>query len=162
MSQSRKGAFRCSIAPEHSSAELRIGRRKYAVNVLDTSRDGFTLRCSNKVANAWGERNVRLNFRGDTWEIRRMSSYNESSEAVHVGCKRLRELTKIEEPTSGLWSLFTPKLNSTTNDPTFLMFLIVAFLFACVSLPGLGDKLGTAPKIRSGVEAIFETVDEMI
>lgn len=154
------GAFRCAIAPEHSAAQLRIGRRKFQVNVLDTSRDSFTIRCSTRIASKIQRGSVvRLEFRGEKWTIERESLYNESAEFAHVGCRRVQDITPIRAPRSSLFPSLLPRF-STTNDPALMMYLLIAFMVACVSLPGLGDSIGTAPRIRDGLKAIMKSVSD--
>ncbi len=159
--QKRRAAFRCAVAPDHSNAVLILGRRKFAINVLATSRDGYTLRCSEKIASKFAVNSkARLVFRGETWEISRKSLYNESKDVVHLGCKRVRDLTKTKEPKTSIFASLVPR-NSLSNDPALLMYLLVAFMVACVSLPGLGNQLGTAPKIQKGIKAIAKEVGEL-
>lgn len=152
-----RGAFRCAIPPENSSAQLKIGKKCYQVSVLDTSRTGFTVVAPNRVAKKLKEKAVyQLSFSGEKWEVGKRSSYRENDRDVHVGFHRIRELTKLKPPKSSLWD-YAPKFDSNA-DPSFLMFLIVVFVIACVSLPGIGDGLGTAPKVRDGVRAVLGSI----
>lgn len=157
----RRKAFRCAIAPEHSQAVLRVGSRKHAINVLDTSRDGFTLRCPARLAKhfkAGGD--AKLIFRGEVWAVRRISLYNESSDFVHIGCERIQDVTRVKAPKSSFLAAMTPRF-ATSSDPTFLMFLVVALIIAVVSLPGIGDRLGTAKKINRGIKSVANEVDDI-
>ncbi len=153
--KSTNQAFRCSIAPEHSCAVLRIGWRQFPTNVVDTSRDGFTIRCSPPIAARLEGKRARLTFRSETWEIEPYRSYSESDDSKQIGCRRIRDLTRVKEPKTSLLSLWGPRI-SASNDPGLLMFLLVVFIIACVSMPGLGDKLGTAPRIRSGIGEVTQ------
>ncbi len=47
-------------------------------------------------------------------------------------------------------------------DPAFLMFMMIVFLIMCVTLPGIGDKLGTAPKVRSGVHCVLDVIKDFV
>ena len=100
-----------------------------------------------------------LRFSGDTWEVQRKSSFSESDDYAHVGFARVRDLTKLDEGTS-----WWPRLQRLTTgaDPAFLMFLMIALLFTCVALPGIGDKLGTATKVRAGVHTIMDAFKEIV
>ncbi|GAB5405089.1 MAG: hypothetical protein Aurels2KO_33200 [Aureliella sp.] len=157
----RRSAFRCAVAPEYSKGVLIVGRRKFAINVLDTSRDGYTLRCTAKIAEKFSAGSkARLVFRGETWEIARKSLYNESNDVVHLGCTRIRDLTRTKEPRASIFAALVPQ-NALSSDPALLMFLLIAFMVACVSLPGLGNQLGTAPRIQKGINTIVKEVREL-
>lgn len=152
--QKRRSAFRCAVAPEYSKGILSVGLGKFAINVLDTSRDGYTVRCPARVASKLKPgKSARLVFRGETWEVQRSSLYNESSDYVHLGCTRVRELTKIKQPKTSMFAALAPRI-SLSSDPGLLMFLLIAFMVAVASLPGLGNKLGTAPRIHKGIHEI--------
>lgn len=152
--QKRRSAFRCAVAPEYSKGILSVGISKYAINVLDTSRDGYTIRCPARVGSKLKPgKTARLAFRGETWEVDRNSLYNESKDYIHLGCTRVRELTRIKPPKTSMFAALAPRI-SLSSDPGFLMFLLIAFMVAVVSLPGLGNKLGTAPRIQKGISEI--------
>ena len=161
LAQDEKGAFRCAIAPENSAAKLKVGGKQYDVSVLDTSRSGFTISLPSKQANRLdGKKALELRFRDEQWEVAKQSAYNESPAVTHVGLHRVRDLTKIEEPSSWGFTLL-PKFASNT-DPFFLLYLMVAFLVACICLPGVGDSLGTAPKVRKGIHSVLDSVRDTI
>lgn len=148
-------AFRCSIAPEFSAARIKIGRRRYDANVLDTSRDGYTLRLPHKIADklSCGAK-AELWFRNEHWQIQRKSHYRDCDQFDHVGFQRITELTRIREPKSH--GALLPKV-SANADPGLLLYLTLIFIFACFALPGLGDNIGTAPIIRDSVKSVFDS-----
>jgi hypothetical protein len=66
-----------------------------------------------------------------------------------VVLERIAELTPVKMP-SPWTTLFSLQISRNT-DPKFLLALMVAFIVVCLALPGIGDKLGTAPRIKNGV-----------
>ncbi len=79
-------AFRCSVAQENSAATLKVGRKLAKVNILDTSRSGFTIRIGQDLASKLNDRQkYELRFAGETWEVQRKSSFSESNEFAHIG-----------------------------------------------------------------------------
>ena len=156
-----RAAFRCTVAPEDAAAKLKIGRKTHDVAVLDTSRDGFSVQIPSRLAGKIKSgQTVELLFAGEHWQIRQESKFQETDDFARVGFSRVQELTKIEPPTSWFYT-FVPKFNA-HSDPSFLMYLMVAFLLACVALPGVGDSLGTAPKVRGLVKSVIDTVVDTI
>jgi hypothetical protein len=152
-----RNAFRCRIPPENSAAKLKFGRRLVNVCVLDTSRSGFSVRLPNKIARKLNNRKrAVLYFAGEKWEVTAKSSYTGTDDFTVVGLSRIRELTKIDQPAS--WGFtFLPKTNL-QNDPAFLMYLMLAFVVAVICLPGVGDNLGTAPKVRKGLNNVVQSI----
>lgn len=154
-------SYRCVIAAENGAAKLKINRRAIDCQVLDTSRESFGIRLSNKFSRKILQRKPRLelHFQGEQWEVAVISHFNEDPQYVHVGLARTRDLTKFSVQQS--WSGSAPKF-STSTDPSFLLALMVAFLLCCACLPGIGDNLGTATRIREGVSQMVEYVSKAV
>ena len=147
--------FRCSIAAENSAARLRVGSWTYDVNVVDTSRTGIGIRVSNVIAEKLGKRKrLVVIYQGEKWEVEITSRYQDDPHYTVLGTTRRRELTKLPQPSGWNWNWLTQQ--SCQADPTFLAFLVLAFLVAVISLPGIGDSLGTAPKVRGVLEWLID------
>lgn len=158
----RRAAYRCSIPPENSSARLKIGSRRYMVSVLDTSREGYSLKVPTKVAKRIPESNLfQIEFAGETWEVSKMGSYTESPNYSHVGVRRFREITKLKAEVGGFNWWFLPKA-ALDKDPVMLAGLVGAFLLACICLPGVGDHLGTAPRINRAVKSAWSSFEKSV
>lgn len=154
-----RSAYRCTVAPENSRAQLVVGRKKYDVSIQETSRDGFGVRMSNTLASKLSDMKVyELLYAGEDWLVTKEGHYTDDDVTV-VGFKRQKEVTKIKSPVS--WFPFLSSSRS-QSDPAFLLYLMIAFLVACVALPGMGDSLGTAPRIKKGFQTIFEVVNDII
>jgi hypothetical protein len=154
-SQVEREEYRCCIVSENSGGLLRVGRKTHKICVVDTSRTGFGIRVPNAVSKKIKDKSkLLLIFGGETWEVALKSRYSEDSQYVNLGLTRVRDLTKITCPRSWGWSLLRNPAAQT--DPTFLAFLVLAFLTAVITLPGIGDSLGTAPKVREVIESVVE------
>ena len=157
-----RDAYRCSVAPENSAAKLKIGHKFYDINVVDTSRNGFTVRVSNRTFGKLREGSKYvLRHAGETWLVSKQSHYNETDKSTQVGFARLQDLTPVEKPKTSLLQVFSSKAHG-SSDPAFLLYLMLAFLFACVALPGMGDNLGTAPRIRDGIREIMTIIQDFM
>lgn len=154
-------AFRCTVPPENSAAKLRVKNKWHDVAVLDTSRCGFSVRVRGGIAGKLkAGKTYELKFNGEHWRVEQESNFSDAGGDSTVGFSRIEELTKIKMPSTPL----TAYVSKTTaqSDPTFLFFIMVVFLIACISLPGIGDNLGTAPKVRAGVKSVIDTIKEAI
>ena len=146
-----RSAFRCNVVPEQSAGSLRLGWRRYNIRVVDTSRDAFTLEVSAAVFGRIreGSRAV-LETNGEVWDVECTALFRMIYDRYHVTMARIKDRTSVRGPKTTFGSLI-PRLN-VASDPVLPLALLVSFLIACVSLPGMGDTLGTAPKIRKAVQ----------
>ena len=154
-----RSSYRCAIAPEDSAAKIKIGGRLHDCAVTSTSRDGFSARVANRLASRLQRAaEIQLWFRGEKWEVSVVSQFCEDAESTTFGLNRVRELTKIKNPSS--WGVSLVPRFSANTDPSFVLALLVAFLAICICLPGVGTSLGTAPKIKAGVDTILKRVTD--
>ncbi len=157
----RQSAYKCAIAAENSAAELRVGSKSYAVSVLDASRDGYTIRVPNSIlGRIRSKRSCRLAFASELSEVITEGEFADCSEFTNIGVKRIRDLTRIKMPSGFQFSFGS--MFSLQQDPTFLLGLMIAFLLACFCLPGIGDQVGTAPKVSRAVQGIWSSFEKSV
>ena len=158
-----RNCYRCVVPVEVSAATLKINGRRYPCRVTDASRESFGIcistKCSRKLV--VGKPKLELLFSNERWSVLVDSHFQESDELLHVGLARVRELTKVKSPVSVAGGLSSAHV-SLTGDPSFLLALMVAFLLTCICLPGIGDSLGTAPRVREGVNNMVEYVTQAV
>lgn len=153
-SEIKRAAFRCTVLPEQSAANLRLGWRRHPVRVIDTSRDAFTLDVPLTTFSRIKEGGrATLEFQGETWEVMCTATFRLVDDEFHVSMARLRDRTSMRGPKTTFWALL-PSTNA-ASSPALPLALLLSFLFACVALPGMGDTLGTAPKIRKVVQDVW-------
>lgn len=147
-------AYRCSIIPENSLAKLKVGRSKTKAQLIEVSRTGFTVAIPRKLARKISPSSrCELSFGSEVWAVRKSSCVDEGKFS-HVQFDRVREKTKIKLPRAYLGYLlpkFDPK-----SEPELLLFLMLSFIVCVVSLPGVGDQIGTAPKVRKGIQVVWK------
>ncbi len=154
-----RSSFRCAIAPEDGAAMLKINGKLYPCHVVNTSREGFGVVVPSQIADRLKKRSkLELIFRNENWEVSKSWDFHENDGKTSLGLVRIRELSKPKVATSWGFSVM-PNFSSNT-DPSFLMALLVAFVVTCLCLPGIGDNIGTAPKVRKGVNTMMKHVKE--
>jgi hypothetical protein len=154
------GFFRCPVQPEQANAYLKIGLQKVPVTLCETSIDGFTITIAGRHS-----RRVRLGARS---RIKTRSEYAEvhvewlfhaPGGGIQIGLRRLRDLTPSEEPRRAVVMGRDMRSHGNAMGSSELVFAgLVIFLFLALSMPGLGDSLGTAPRIRGAVTAVASAV----
>lgn len=155
--------FRCPIPSDQAKAVLLVGRRSIPILVQEASIDAFTVlvapRYSSKlkVGRPW-----TLEYDGTRTEIHPQWIFNSPDGQVQLGLRRLRDLT----PQPHVSRSFLTKVGGKRyEDPSFSAAAyggFVLFLFALMALPGLGDRLGTAPRIESAIRWVMQGIDKAI
>lgn len=156
--------FRCRVAEEQSLGCLRIGRIRLRVHVDEKSIDGFTIRMTDDDL-------ARLRFRKKEWVLEQLSEQssvrpewflNHADGVVQLGLRRIADLTPPPPVPSGLAALFSLKGIGACLSSCCEIWLGCAalLLLAILTLPGMGDYLGTAPRIRQGSSLIVRSFDE--
>ncbi len=157
--QDRSAAYKCIVSSDNSAAELRVGNKSFSVRVLDLSRDGFTIRVPNAILKkVRSKANLRLEYASELWEVACDGEFSDSSDFTNLGLLRVRDLTKLKMPSGFQFSFGA--MFSLNQDPTLLLGLLLAFLAACFCLPGVGDQVGTAPKISRTVKAAWQSFEK--
>lgn len=154
-----RSSFRCAVASEDGAAQLKINGKLHNCQVTNTSREGFGIRIARKVGSGINHRTrMELLYRNEKWEVTKGWEFQDNDHEMAIGLARVREVSKLKSPSSMGFSLI-PRISANT-DPSFLVALLVAFLLTCLCLPGIGDNLGTAPKVRSGVNSMLDYVKD--
>lgn len=157
------GFFRCPVQADQSKAVIRVGRRKAVATVQETSIDGFTVLVPAKsggvlkVGRTW-----LLEYQGCRIEVNPEWFFNSPDGRVQMGLRRLRDLTPPEPIRRSLLLRCTGRRY---EDPSYTAAVFGGFvlaLFSLMSLPGLGDSLGTAHRIQSAVRWIIRGLDHSV
>jgi hypothetical protein len=152
--------FRCPVPIEKSAATLRFSGTKVPVELHEASIDGFAVLVQQKHVSK-----LRL---GPRWVLQ---STNERSEVwpqwlycapdghVQVGLRRLQDLTP---PPKLSWRPTLGRSRQREGDPTLLFAAFILLIVLAVSLPGLGDLLGSAAWIEQTLIEIFRSASALL
>ncbi len=157
----RSAAYKCPVSGENSAAELRVGSKSFSVKVLDVSRTSFTIRVSNSILKrlkAKSKSKLRLEFASELSEVAMDGAFKDADEFTNIALLRVKDLTRIKMPSGFRFTFGT--MFSLNQDPTFLLYLMLAFIAACFCLPGVGDRVGTAPKISRAVQGAWSSFEK--
>lgn len=153
------GFFRCPVQPDLAKATIRVGRQTVIATLQEQSIDGFTLLVEPKHA-------LKLQV-GVPWilitdsertKVRAEWMFHAENGKVQLAVRRLEDLRTAEDSDKHSWSLFTRRTRGSgeTGGNEIAFAGIVLLLFTALSLPGLGDRLGTAPRIQAAVEGLIK------
>ncbi len=123
--------------------------------LIDLSREDFRIRIPKKYERSIRRaRRIELRYHGERWLVKLAPQQPGEQPGVFM-LIRIDELTPVVMPSP--WATFGAMRMSRDTDPRFVLALMVAFIAACISLPGIGDQLGTAPRIKNGLHSVIRS-----
>lgn len=161
--QRQEKTYRCKVVGD-KTATLYVARRALKVFVRETSGNGFTLGIAPKLATK-----IKSGQRYELhYDDRRSEVIAETFAETVQGEARLRVGTIREFEPKERWAFRLPFTKGTrviTHDSAigsgaaYGGFVLV--LFCVMSLPGIGDDLGTAPRIESAIAMMGENIQDV-
>jgi hypothetical protein len=155
-----RGFFRCPVQAEDSKAMIIIRRTKIPAVVQDKSIDGFSVLVSPKhvdklkVGPQWV-----LKSKGEVTEVWAQWMFHSPDGHAQLGLRRLRDVTPQNH---GSWFPTIFSYRKHTTNPELLLAATVLTGFLALSLPGVGDQLGTSGKIQTGLQIFCEVVRDSV
>ncbi|MGV3486198.1 MAG: hypothetical protein ACO1RT_17400 [Planctomycetaceae bacterium] len=148
--------FRCPVQDEDSEATIHIRGKRIPAKLQDKSIDGFTVLIDPRhvrklrVGPQW-----MLKSGGEVTEVWAQWMFNAPDGRVQLGLRRLRDLTPAPKDA---WfpSIFSYRKH--TTNPELLLAGTVLTAFLTLSLPGVGDQLGTAGRIQAGLQVLCKVI----
>ena len=147
--------FRCPISDEKRSVTVRLGRKTIAAEMLEESISGFTLAVPKNIGKkAKSAKKLTVEYDAGLYEVEFESSNPFDKGRVRIGVRRVRDLTKPATiKNTFLTQMFAPSLNAQSAAVAYGGFVLV--LFSVLAMPGLGEKLGTAPRIEAAAKSMY-------
>jgi hypothetical protein len=155
--------YRCLVHEDHAEAVLCSRRRRLKVLVQETSIDGFTVLVKPQDADRLSiGRPWVLEYSGARVEVHGQWFFNSPDGHVQMGLRRLRDLTQPEKCTTSLFSRCKPNSIHDLGFSGVIYAAILLAVFLVLALPGIGDALGTAPKIESAVLWLWSGLGNLV
>lgn len=149
----KDNSFRCAVVGK-TQATLRVGGRNRKVSVRETSGNGFTVGLDAKTA-----KRIQCGKRYELcYDDRRLAVMAEAFVETVDGEARLRVGTMHEYEPRERWAFrlpFTSGRRISSHDTAvnhgaaYGGFVLI--LFCLMAMPGIGEKLGTAPRIHQAL-----------
>jgi hypothetical protein len=156
--ESDRGFFRCPVQDEDSEATILILGKKIPAKLQDKSIDGFSVSVEPRhvrklqVGPQW-----ILKAGGEVTEVWAQWMFNAPDGRVQLGLRRLQDMTPQPK---GSWFPTIFSYRKHTTNPELLLAALVLAGFLVLSLPGVGDRLGTSGKIQSGLKNFCNVIRE--
>jgi len=150
--------FRCQVPNEDSAATIFIRNQKIPVLLQDKSIDGFSVLVERRYTGKLriGPQWV-LQAGDERTEVLAQWMFNAPDGHVQIGLRRLQDLTP--QPKSRLFPVGSGYRKNVAN-PELMFSAMFIIVILGLSLPGLGDHLGTSGYIQGGLTALIEAVKD--
>ncbi|MEX0824638.1 MAG: hypothetical protein WD119_00645 [Pirellulaceae bacterium] len=165
-SENLSSFFRCPVQSECAEATLHVARAKIPAKLQEQSIDGFTVTVDAAKAPKlrFGKPWV-LATKHDRVEVHAEWIFNAFNGDVQMALRRVKDLNEVENRASR-WNPFARRRESRRNGQGAMNEIafagVVVFIFAVLSLPGLGDAVGTAPHIQKTAGEVGQMAGKVI
>lgn len=159
-----RAAAKIAVLPECSGAKVVLGWRSVQVQVLELSRDAFTLRVSHRVAKQMrGGKHFRLDYRGESSLIACQTVLEENEAGVTLEVIRLQDVTRQSvESASILSGGLLGNRKVTPTDPTLPVGVVLGIVLILLITPGWGDDLGTSQYLSDVFSMVAQSIKEIV
>ena len=156
-------SYRCKVSEGNSLGSLRIGRRRFKVEVTEMSRDSFCVRVPSVIARkvAVGS-NYRLFYQEMLWSVLCTQKWIGESNRVDLELKQLEELTPPRIRTTPLGGNARAVAAIGQTDSTLPVALLGAFIIVVLILPAWGGQWGTSQPMCNAVTSTWNALNELV
>ena len=156
-------AARFAVSEDCSGAMVRFGWRSTAIQVLEISRDGFTLAANASLGNYLKKgRSVQLDYRGESSLVTLESLTGPDTHEDRIHVVRLCDVTKTKVPSSSGLSFLRGNSKVQPQDPTLPIGVVFGILLILLITPGWGDDLGTSVYLTDFIQALVSSIREIV
>lgn len=156
-------SYRCKVSEGNSRGSLRLGRRRFKVDIMEMSRDSFCVRITSAIAKkiAVGS-NCRLYYQEMLWSVLCTHKWIGESGRVDIELKQLEELTPPKMKTTPLSGNARAVAAIGQTDSTLPVALLGAFIIVVLILPAWGGQWGTSQAMCNAVSSTWTALNELV
>lgn len=156
-------AYRCKVVRPNTKAWLKLGVKRRVVDVIEMSRESFTVRLSKKLAKriSVGGR-FRLFYQEMLWSVLCKQKWINNEGHVDIEFQPLEELTQPALPKASLFSSTRTVSASGGIDGTLAMMILATLVLAVLIMPAWGGKWGTSQVICDGVTIVWNALRSLV
>jgi hypothetical protein len=155
-------SYRCKISRGNTKALLRLGWHKYKVDVVEISRDSFSVRVPTKIANqvAVGGKS-KLLYQEMLWSVLCTHKWINNEKQTDLEFKQIAELTKPKIDKGPLKS-GVKGVRAVQSDNSLPIAFGVATIMAILIMPAWGGQWGTSDAICTAVRAAWGAIGQLV
>jgi len=156
-------SYKCKILRPNTKAWMWLGTKRRFVEVIEQSRDSFTVRTTSKIAakiKVGGK--FRLLFQEMLWSVGCKNKWLNHEGGIDIEVVPLKELTPPKMVQGGLLQRSSSVSTSVPMDGTLAFFLIVLIIAGVLVMPAWGGQWGTSQIICDGVSTVWKTLASIV
>ena len=156
-------SYRCKVTDGNTLGTLRLGRRSFKVDILEMSRDSFSVRMPASIAKkvAVGSKS-RLFYQEMLWSVRCTNKWIGRANLVDLEFQQLDELTQPKLKRGPVLSNSKQVGVRGQSDPVLPVAMIGAFILCIMIMPAWGGHWGTSDAICAAVSNTWTAVRELV
>lgn len=156
-------AYKCKIFRPNTKAWLKLGAKRRFVEVVEQSRESFTVRTTSKIAakiKVGGK--YRLFYQEQLWSVGCMNKWLNNEGGIDIEVEPLAELTPLKIVQGGIFQRSSRASIASPMDGTLAFFITVLIIIAVLIMPAWGGQWGTSQLICDGVNSIWKTLSSIV
>lgn len=156
-------AYRCKIADSQSCAWLKLGSKKKQVQVVEQSRDTFTVRVSRALAQKVRVgAEFRFFYQDMLWSVLCKHKWIGQNDLVDVELEPIKELITPKLQKSSWFNRSTPLASTTPLDGTLAAVFLGTIILSVLIMPAWGGQWGTSKLICDGVTSVWKALASLV
>ncbi len=156
-------AYKCKIFGPNSKAWLWLGIKRQFVEVVEQSREAFTVRTTAKIAakiKVGGK--YKLLYQEMLWSVGCRNKWINNDGGIDIEVEPLEELTPTRIVQGSILQRSANVRLSNPMDGTLAFFLIALIIVGVLIVPAWGGKWGTSQLICDGVNNVWKTLASIV
>ncbi len=159
----RTAAYRCKVTGPQSAASLKLGMLNRKVEVVEQSRDSFTVRMPSSAAKrvAIGKK-AKLFNQDILWSVVCRNKWTNSEGGIDVEFEAIQELTPPKFKRYSRYNEPVPVARTQPIDGTVAALALIVFTICLFIMPAWGGRWGTSQIICNAANTVWKAAMSMI
>lgn len=156
-------SYKCKIFRPNSKAWIKSKTKRREVEVVEQSRDSFTVRTTANIASkirVGGK--FRLLYQEMLWSVGCKNKWLNDEGGIDIEVEPLEELTPPKIVQGGILQRSSNVSTSAPMDGTLAFFLIALVIVGVLIMPAWGGQWGTSQLICDGVNTVWKTLASIV
>ena len=155
-------SYRCKVVTGNSRASLKLGLKSFPVQVVEMSRDSFSVRVPARIANRVkvGSK-PKLLYQEMLWRVLCTQKWVGENQLVDLEFQQVAELTPLKIVNQSVGGSARHVL-ANPHDSSLKVAFVAALILTILIMPAWGGQWGTSDAICNAVQTVWDTLGQMV
>lgn len=159
----RTSAYRCKLSPPYNQGRIKIGGTKKDIEIVEQSRDGFTIRVPETLARKISKsKHNSLYYQGTAWSVSCKNVWVDEEGNNLVELSALEELAQGRSQEGNGFGGIAKLQSASAMDGTYAAVFLTVMTICILIMPAWGGKWGTSQIICDFVVQIWGALTSLI